>query len=413
MERLFKLFEGLLPLLAFYPRWYQTLFLIVLCLVAVLAIVGIALYSNASHNYARHKIISQIGISVSVMQDEQNQWSRSSDTKLEYSANRTEDKTLIFPSMGYLSTLCSGGPIQPIPDYFGWDFPTLDVKVVNNSDKTLFLNEAVLTVERSQLDPTPVLIIRPDSYRSNALHFLIENEGWGIAKDVSASFHLTPINDKVSPTYLPPFPYSVSIGDIAEAVNVDLTASFAKAGVDLPGLSSLGMASRSYGNMIVIDTLDQERILPKNEFEEERAPFLGPFEYGSAMVSGELSYKPEKPSNYQGRVVVKFETIVWLYDEYLVLAPAPPSFEYGVRLDVDGRDYVRRVNISQEIKPGESDRFGIKVGVDKSSIHTLSLQLLSNGSEDIYTEEIALSIFVPRSGSRFQQTPEDSGNGNS
>lgn len=402
MERLFKMIEALLPVFAFYPRWFQVLLILALCLIAVLFISGVVLFSEASRENAIHETASKINVNISVMQNENDKWKRKSDTKLEYIVDRIKEKTVISPSMEYLSKLRTGGPIQPI-NYtsvpFEWDFPSLDIKIVNNSDKTLFLNEAVLNVIESHLDPSPVLVIQSGLFLSHALHFTISNEGWGVAKEARVDFHLIPLTNNTHPNYLSPYPYSVSLGDIDEESDVDLTNSFVQAGVNL---EVTGTSFRDgHRKVIVVDANGHKTTLSEQEFLSKQQSSLGKFPNGGAIVSGEILYQSQLSAENNHHHSVKFSTTVWIFSKFPIFILTQPSFEYGTRLEVEGTNYTRRVNISHEIKPGATDRFVIKVGVDKSSIHKLSLQLVSNGSQIINAGEIELGIFVPRSGTKY------------
>jgi hypothetical protein len=85
----------------------------------------------------------------------------------------------------------AGGPIDPtaynwVP--FSWDFPHLDVKLLNNSNETVLFSDFIFDVSSSRLDPTPVLVVKPDVFQSNAWHFLLLNEGWGAAPGLKLDF---------------------------------------------------------------------------------------------------------------------------------------------------------------------------------------------------------------------------------
>ncbi len=416
MDRVLKVFEALLPVLGFYPRWFQALLALNLCLLAIVLVAGTVMYPQASRQKARQDTSDKIGISVSAMEARPPDLKHESETMLQYSVSRSADQIAISPSMGYLSRLESGGPIEPI-DFtwvpFEWDFPNLDVKIVNNSKQTLFFTEAVFSVMESRLDPTPVLLLRPDSFRSNALHFLVLNEGWGPALDVHASFHLIPLDEGTQPDYSMPYPYSLALGEIDENLNVDLSGPLAQAGVNLEALASLRVVGGTYGggrDEVTLRHSDgSEEVVPREQFEARRASYLGRFKSGGALVSGEIAYRYTAIDGFQHQRTVRFETVVWIFDEDLVGVPRPPSYQYGIRLLVDGSKYERRLNISQEIKPGETDRFAIKVGVDKSSRHIFHLRLIYNGSSTLESSEIRLATFVPRSGAKYIEASADRG----
>jgi len=414
MDRILKVFEALIPVLAYYPSWFQALLALTLCLLAVMLVTGVVMYPQASRQKARQDTSDEIGISLSVMDGRPADSMREAETMLRYSVRRSQNKIIISPSMGYFSRLESGGPIEPIRFTwvpFEWDFPNLDIKIVNNGKKTLLFSEAVLGVTESRLDPTPILLLRPDSFRSNALHFRVLNEGWGPARDVHVSFHLVPLEEQAQPDYSKPYPYSLALEDIAEHLNVDLSDPFAQAGVNLDALSSLRVIRSSgiHDDVTLRQADGSETTISRKQFEARRVSYLGPFKSGGALVSGEIDYKHTSIDGREHQQKLKFEAVVWLFDENRLGIRRPPSYQYGIRLLVDGRNYERRLNISQELKPGETDRFAIKLGVDKSSRHTFHLRLVYNGSAAFESDEIQLTTFVPRSGAKYIEAAADSG----
>jgi len=136
------------------------------------------------------------------------------------------------------------------------------------------------------------------------------------------------------------------------------------------------------------------------EYTENRAAHLGPFQRGGALVSGELEFVGRTSRGADRKHQVEFATEVWIFNENRVGAPAPPSYQYHVKFEVDGSSYQRRVPTSHVLKPQEADRFTIKIGMDKSSEHRFRLKLLYNQTET-RSYEIVMKTFVPRSGVRY------------
>lgn len=344
-----------------------------------------------------------LSFNVSIIDQEDGNWYGEADTRLHYTVERTRDKLTISRSMGYLAKLKAGGPIQPL-DYnwvpFEWDFPTLDFKVVNNSNETVFLTDVVFDIAESRLDPYPILIIEPDSYRGNALHFLLINEGWGGVKDLVARFHLTPLGHAdTDPRFSKEYPHEITVGDFDEAFNVDITTAFQDAGVDFNGLQSLGHWRMREGNVVTLsDRSGKEIKMSIREYEGKRTSCLGPFSEGGAVVSGELEFRGTTIEGALESSVVKFSTVVWLFDEHLVGAPAPPTYEYTTKFRVDGTNYQQHVSVSHVLKPGDADRFTVKVGMDKSSRHQFRARLLYNDHEEVASQHIDMLAFIPRSG---------------
>jgi hypothetical protein len=152
-----------------------------------------------SATLSRRTAVSDLSLSIGVEELSLQPW-KSADTTLRYRIERSADLIRIQPSMPYLDVLDRGGPIDPLAytyTPFTWDFPNLDFKIVNNGHRTIFLTEVCFAVESSQLDPSPVIVIKQDSYGGNARHFWLSNEGWGPLENLRVYFYLTP--SQISP----------------------------------------------------------------------------------------------------------------------------------------------------------------------------------------------------------------------
>ncbi len=327
---------------------------------------------------------------------------------LRYEGGNEKGVVQIRRTMPYLSMLENGGSIEPIRFNwvpFQWAFPKLDFKVLNNSSETVYFTELVFEVKESRLDPSPVLLIKPDSYGSNALHFRLINDGWGPARQAKARFHLIPLKKDMAAMakFKGPYPYEVEIGDVKEGANVDIADAFAAAGVDFKRLEALAEWT-SWGETLTFEDAEgKEWSMSEKKFLAERVACLGPFRNNGALVSGVLEYGAKSIGKGIEQRSVKFETIVWVINANRKGMPRPPSYEYATKFEVSGRNYERRVSISQELKAGEADRFLVQIGFDKSSLHRFRARLLYNGQREIVSPEIELLGFAPRSGIRFMR----------
>lgn len=331
---------------------------------------------------------------------------QSPPTALSYKLTRSDSLLKISPSMKYLETLQSGGPIETIAYTWGpfsWDFPVLDFKVVNNGHRTVFLTDVYFDIANSCLDASPVLVIRRDSYGMNALHLAISNQGWGLVRNLRLRFHLIPKGTDASRAcFDEPYPFQVVVGDFLEENNVDISASFEEAGVDLASLNSRRNVRRewNHGNVdvVFVDRENIEQRVSEKEFERLEATSLGEFQTNEAIVSGELVYDSVIPAEAIQENRVQFSAVVNIINRNRVGLPAPPSYKYATKFDVDGHDYQRRVGISHVLKPGDADRFTLKIGMDKSSLHKFTVRLLYNNGHELALPAVELLGFVPRSG---------------
>lgn len=74
----------------------------------------------------------------------------SNSKSFSYKINKKEDIIKINPQNDYLSLLQKGGPIHPLSYWytpFEFEFPNLDIKVVNNTNKTIFLTQAIFNID--------------------------------------------------------------------------------------------------------------------------------------------------------------------------------------------------------------------------------------------------------------------------
>jgi hypothetical protein len=363
--------------------------------------------SETEIELARRRQVSDLVLVVSVEGSTSTPWD-SKDTVLSYRVDRSESSVSISPSMPYLDRYHVGGPISDIRyNYmpFEWGFPNLDFRVVNNGHRTIFFTEVCFELTSSRLDPRPVLVIRTDSYRSNALHFSLSNEGWETPQNLRAEFHLVPIGADLEMPANAAYRHKVIIEDFSEATNVNISAAFHDSGVDLEGLRSL---QSSHGRLACFQESfeslkggDWSAPTPATDEFKRLLDCLGAFRRGAGSVKGEFIYDALSLGGVMKERRVKFSTTVYIVDEYLAGAPAPPTFQYAAKFDVDRQKYEVRVPISHVLKPAEADRFTVRIGMDKSSVHSFIAKLLYNDGQQIASPMVNLIGFVPRSGAHY------------
>jgi hypothetical protein len=92
------------------------------------------------------------------------------------------------------------------------------------------------------------------------------------------------------------------------------------------------------------------------------------------------------------------------YIEILKRRASPPTvkqhmaatYSYDARFDAENTGYQRLLNIFQEIKPGETDRFTVKISVRLSSFHRFRTTIRDISGETFKSEAIEMNCFVPR-----------------
>jgi hypothetical protein len=118
-----------------------------------------------------------------------------------------------------------------------------------------------------------------------------------------------------------------------------------------------------------------------------------------------MHYRWTDSSQRVSEQTFRFFTTVVLYSRHMAGRPMPPTAGYGVKLDVEGKDYKRRVKLSHSLSPTEADRLLIIFGVDRSSSHRLRVDFILSTGETLSSGEVTLEAIVPRSWLDFLQPP--------
>lgn len=318
------------------------------------------------------------------------------DRWLYYAENRTADGITIWPSMRYWDNILQQKqpmvPISYIWEPFAWDFPNLDIKVLNNTNETLYLTDIVFEVACSKPDPRPILYIERPAFSSNKRHLALYNDGWGSLKNVNIRINSRPVKN----TDFNNYGASAYLGTIDKHQNIDLTEMLhTLTGIDFDGFDqAVARISRhnSYGD----DWIDPDH----NSALFRR--YLGAYAKGIAYVNGILDFDADTIEEQNRHYAIMFSAAVDLYDYAYAGIPAPPSYQYDIQLQVSGESYTVRKSISQVLKPGEIDRFNVRVYCEQSSQHTINVCLMDITGRKIPIDSIIqLDMCVPRSGIQF------------
>jgi hypothetical protein len=342
-------------------------------------------------------------IEISVTGSEPKSWNRSEELLLKYAVERTEEMVRITPELGYMNLFNSGGPIMPL-DYitssycpFGWDFPQIDFKILNRGSQPLYLTEVILDVEESRVDLAPLLAIKRDQQRREAGVLHLVNEGGGDIQGLSIDFHLVPGADPSPQNFDPPFEHHVDLAVLQDRAELDITPAFRDEGVDIDDLIRLSEGDWSEsGDLFVFKGRDEtEARLTQDELTDRSNKDFGKFQDEVGTLSGVISFENEGEST--GRRTVKFCTQIFLSNLNRMGITKPPSYTYDCALEVDGKRYTKRVQISQTLQPGESDRFTTKVATAQASSHRFKARVRDVSGVEFDSPMIELHVFAPRS----------------
>jgi hypothetical protein len=329
-----------------------------------------------------------------------------------------DERLVIEPDMGYLSTLESGAPIEAIKFFrnpFLCQFPNLDVTFVNNTGETLAVTGAMFEVAQSVPDVRPLILFKDDNAR---MILTIRNEGWGTVRNAVLRCNIVPTgSEETRPD--PPighisiaglYRHEFAIGDFEDKYELNLESTFAGLGVDLKAIMAAGFRSQ----ILYVDHAMQNGLARELWQHFGRFPNLDtndawkPFPDGYAVVAGVLEYDDGSGGGVTTRRTLPFRVRVFLFKPRLS-APMPPSYQYNVSLEPEGKNYEVFCPVSHSLKMGEADRIRICVACERSATHTFRIKWLLSGGKEAISEPIVLRHFVPRTWSRQRRLQREVG----
>lgn len=356
-------------------------------------------------------------------------------TQSRYRSHIEEGHIKIQPDHPYLDVARSSGEIGS-PDTYSlntylsrdlmrFNFPAIDVKLVNNTSQTLFFHEAIFQIKKSRLDPRPLPIVKGEG----EMRFALINLGWAPLEDCVLRFTLVrqdrTLNRGMGIVYgggivratAIQYPFELKFGNVKEKYrSMSLTSFFKEAGVDIERLEALRNhratgsqwvyfdEDSELGEPCLVDGSDlgfkwkgigkkQKRLL-RTEYKAMEKEALGPFAYEKPIILGELEYVQMDSEGNKSRKMIRVMDVVNISRQ--LEAQLEPSFSYNVRFQVEGENYKKIVPISHALGVGTTDRFLFYVAADKSSLHNFDLVLRYNDSEQIQSKPIELELFLPR-----------------
>jgi pimeloyl-ACP methyl ester carboxylesterase len=137
------------------------------------------------------------------------------EARLQYRHHFSDDVLTVSPNLPYLDMIKNGVTVSDLQfrsnACFDWDFPMLDIRLVNNTHSTIMLHECILEVQSSKavLMPIPVFYSGGTGFG-----FGIRNEGWTPLTNCMLKVHVV-----TSHTESPELEYLQ--GDDVEHIEID------------------------------------------------------------------------------------------------------------------------------------------------------------------------------------------------
>jgi hypothetical protein len=329
-----------------------------------------------------------------------------------------QERLVIKPDMGYLSTLESGAPVEAIKFFhnpFLCQFPNLDVTFVNNTGETLAVTGAIFEVAESVPDMRPLILFKDDNAR---MILAIRNEGWGTVRNAVLKCNILPTSaEEIRPdppirhvSVAGPYAHEFAIGDFDDYYELNLEPTVTGLGVDIPAIKAAGFRSQNqYVLHAMQNGLDREVWQHFGRFPNlETNDTWKAFPDGYAVVAGVLEYDEDSGGGVTTRRSLPFRVRVFLFRIKYSL-PMPPSYQYNLSLEPEGKKYEVFCPVSQSLKVGEADRIRIYIACERSATHTFRIKWLLNGGKEAISEPIVLTHFVPRTWSARQKTRREVG----
>jgi hypothetical protein len=270
---------------------------------------------------------------------------------LKYTYDRVDEGRIqIKPDMPYLLALRQEGvitnfPTCPIP------LPNLSLKVVNNTNRTLFISEVAIKIKSSSIINMPMLRVAGDSQKpTKQLYFY--NEGWQDLLTPTVEYDVTDTRscNKVN---FANTKYTRQLPTIQDSTSIDISQ-------EILDFESHTPASTRY---------------PDGQF---------------VCVFGRVNYKTTTSPARN----MTFRT--WVAVQDLPGLSTVPVAIYGVVLEAGKQGYTKWLSVSHEIKPGESDLFLLRVKADRWAQFDLGFSFRTTEGNYLPGNDVLLEIFVPR-----------------
>lgn len=306
----------------------------------------------------------------------------------------TQDaQTRTKPDSDYLAAVRAGQRTKAFcysPNPFPLCVPLLKIRILNNSNGQIVVNQVALAVERSS--PTVEALLVVVDHRRPKRSILVANEGAGESGPCTIRYVLLPITDTNEPGFAD-FPYAVTTDGFDHCWLADLSDGLAAEGLDLQAFDAL----KSVGSVISSEgawqrTQSGELILSEEWYERTRQ-LCGRWSSPKARVIGCLERRGD--SRTGGRIF--FESSVSFNESVGDFPLRPKPQEWDLTLSVERAGYEVAIPAGHVVKSGESTELKIRVGAKRPSRHLMSVQVTYNHDRVASSPPVDLRIFVPRS----------------
>lgn len=264
--------------------------------------------------------------------------------------------------------------------------PTVNFAMVNNTSESVIIDRVRVQVASSEtnLEPLPWAVSR-NPHGSDFYNGEIElgNNGWGPMEDIVFDFDLVPEGDLADAegnsdrTFSQPLGQRPS-GEIARFELWEQLASFGQS-VDFVRYEN----PCGSPDMIARFETEREAIMRAMGAEQDEPVY----------AVGELSYAASNGD----RETLGFKQEFHIVYTCMAVAPAMMSETFfEIELLPDGKDYTREISIAWSLEPGKAEPFGLRIFVERSSFHDMTVAIRANGEWVEASDKLKLEYYMPK-----------------
>ena len=293
--------------------------------------------------------------------------------------------------------------IEPYPHN-----PEFDIKIVNNTKKTLFVDKLYVDVEESKRDTRPLIFLYFNENLTSGFYML--DQSWESWDYFDFQFSILKKNEEFDGNYK----YSQRIEAFEGVKYFDIKPYLIEEGVNYKELEKIAIEKIEKNEYYDKSTSDQklniqehiEKLLSSSFFDKEVYDMIKPYmpflvEPWQEVAKGDYSdissrfprayiYGEVKFNNYEPSIFVTGELLLYLIGGG---ADLQPSMAFDVELKLEGRDYTIEYPTSLVIKSKEAERIQIRLTAPQSSYHKFRFRLNSIEGTIISTKMINLELF--------------------
>lgn len=336
-----------------------------------------------------------------------------SDEYLDYFIYKNKGVLGIYPNMKKIKMTSYGSLYE-----FKFRFPKLDLKVVNNTEKTLFIDEVILDEINSSKDKNQFLLATTACQNASiSMIDINRNSSIPLIKP-KFEFNITRQNKDITEKK---YSYTLDLDKYKSeyGYEINLSKYLNDIGINFDEISKLNKAyeyalsdylhelynCKDRDNCKNLKSQEKKAKIHLNEYKKLGLKFnekvvlnnnevFTKYDLERPTIDGNLIYERYNYKDKQVKVMkFHFSDGIFLTVPWECGSAMDPTEEYTTKLRTEGSNYNINIPVSQFIKKEEVDRFLIKLGVEKASFHSFKVKLRTTNGKELISQPI--EIYIP------------------